>query len=66
MSKQHKALRRAIRAAHLPESKLMINNKTGQIRRGWGDRAVYAKLKNASPEVQAAFIAGLKPMEGAQ
>jgi len=57
--KKVKALRRALRAAGLPESKLLINTKTGQIRSGWGERAAQQRLKKASPENRALLVSGL-------
>jgi len=62
--KTAKKLRRALRTAALPESKLMIHTKTGVIRRGWGLRAAGQQLKKASPEHRALLIAGLTAPKG--
>lgn len=57
--KKAKDLRRAVRVAHLSESKRMINQNTQQIRLGVGARAAYQKLKRASLAVRTAFVVGL-------
>lgn len=59
--KEAKRLRRSLRAAHLPESPLLINKKTGVIRRGWGLRAAYQRLKRLNLERRAVLVAGLAP-----
>jgi hypothetical protein len=57
--KKAKKLRRALRVAALPESKLMINTTTRVIRRGWGGRAAYQRLKGVSPENRQMLVDAL-------
>lgn len=57
--KKAKRLRAALSVTHLPESKLMINPKTKNIRRGWGARAAYQRMKGLDEEKQRLLISGL-------
>lgn len=57
--KKSKALRRAIKVAALPPSKLEINRFDGAIRQGWGARAAYQRIKHATEEQRKLFVDGL-------
>lgn len=57
--KTAKALRRALRAVDLPDSQLMINTKSGVVRRGYGARAVLQKAKKMVPAARKLFLSGM-------
>ena len=54
-----KALRKALSKVPLPQSELMINTKSGEIRRGYGRRAVLQKAKGMLPAARKLFAAAL-------
>lgn len=62
-SKAAKKLRRSLRNAHLPQSDMLINTKTGVVRRGWGNRAAYSRLKRLPAAQRQLLVDGLTPQE---
>lgn len=59
-AKKAKKLRRSVREAQLGESDMLINTKTGVIRRGWGVRAAYTRLKRLPEGQRQVLLDGLK------